>query len=600
MSVTFPQQIMSADASHIQEIGVPSSEFRVPSRGQGSRKSARRIGGLEHQLRRTVFQTVHPDWKSGLQTRNSELGTRNLSLKTLLVVALFLLVPSGLQAAGAQSMQSFLELKPQWSEFVGTSFRIEGQYAILVRDSLRMKNCDLPFRASQPIKLVGTSRVLEVSGRLAKEANSGKLYFEIDQVRQLPTDLQTLTERERTLLRAAPKQWYELAEWAAARGKFYNDEELLERAKVISRKGLNLERQELKELTPSALRTLSSRIPELGLEESLRLDWLHESYWLEWEALQKSAPQVDLAAEELDDKKDPVFQLLNRLDKDLPGAKTRVEEVLPLLVNEYRRHSVLTYHNASEAKRRTLERLFHIEIAAAAIARFTKPDGSNGEQIAARLDDLIAEQHELAEKHRDAELGFLAKTAATLTRNQLGELVQRCRDRKQEMLAKEALSNWLTRREQSLRKDGVTGLIQLADERLALVQDQPGASALLLEALQLAPKNEDVIERLKKLGYQEVNGQWVAPPSNPAAPIAPQPVANETDLERFIRLGVPKIGMTPAQLLKCLGSPQSLTRVATSGRVTETWVYREGTTVRYRVTVERRPNRGTSEVLSVK
>ena len=222
-----------------------------------------------------------------------------------------------------------------------------------------------------------------------------------------------------------------------------------------------------------------------------------------------------------------MFQLLNRLDKDLPGAKTRVEEVLPLLVNEYRRHSVLTYHNASEAKRRTLERLFHIEIAAAAIARFTKPDGSNGEQIAARLDDLIAEQHELAEKHRDAELGFLAKTAATLTRNQLGELVQRCRDRKQEMLAKEALSNWLTRREQSLRKDGVTGLIQLADERLALVQDQPGASALLLEALQLAPKNEDIIERLKKLGYQEVNGQWVAPQSNPAAPNAPLPVANE-------------------------------------------------------------------------
>ena len=215
----------------------------------------------------------------------------------LLAVIFLLSIPSGLQAAGAQSMQSFLELKPQWSEFVGTSFRLEGHYAILVRDSLRMKNCDLPFRAAQPIKLVGNSRVLEVSGRLAKEATSGKLYFEIDQVRQLPTDLQTLAERERALLRAAPKQWYELAEWAATRGKFYIDEELLDRAKVVSRKGLNLERQELKELTPAALRTLSSRIAELGLEDSLRLDWLHESYWLEWEALQKSAPKVDLAAE---------------------------------------------------------------------------------------------------------------------------------------------------------------------------------------------------------------------------------------------------------------------------------------------------------------
>ena len=518
----------------------------------------------------------------------------------LLPLALVLLAPAIATAAGAQSLQSFVELKPKWPEFVGSSFRIEGQYSILVRDTMRMKNCDLPFKASQPIKLLGTSKVVEVTGRLAKDEINGKLYFEIDQIRQLPTDLQTLAERERAIARGTPMQWYELAEWAGTRGKFYNDEELLERALIANRKGLNLERQELKELTPAALRTLASRIPDLGLEDSLRLDWMHESYWLEWEALQKSAPKVDLTAEEFDVAKDPVFQFLNRLDKDLPGAKTPpVEAVLPLLANEYRRSSVLTYHNASEAKRRTLERLFHIEIARAAISRITKPDGSNGREIADRIDELIAEQHELAEKHREAELVFQVQNSATLSRNQLGDLVQRCRDVKQEPLAKEAINRWLTRREMSLRKDGVTGLIQLADERLALLQDQPGAGALLLEALQVAPKNEDILERLKKLGYQEVNGQWVSPQANLAAPNAPLPVANETDLDRFIRLGVPKIGMTPAQLLKCLGSPQSLTRVATSGRVTETWTYREGTTVRYSVTVERRPSRGMAEVVAV-
>lgn len=514
-------------------------------------------------------------------------------------VAWLLLTPALVLAAGAQSLQSFLELKPKWSEFVGSSFRIEGRYSILVRDTLRMENCDLRFKSSQPIKLLSSSKVVEVSGRIEKEATSGKLYFEIDQIRQLPTDLQTLAERERAIARGTPTQWYELAEWAGARGKFYNDEELIDRSKIANRKGLSLERQELKELTPAALRTLANRASELGLEDSLRLDWLHESYWLEWEALQKSAPKVDLSADEFNVAKDPVFQFLDRLDKDLPGAKTVVEGVLPLLVNEYRRNSVLTYHNASEVKRRTLERLFHIEVATAAISRITKPDGSNGGEIANRIDELLAEQHDLAEKHRDAELDFQAKNSATLTRNQLGELVRRCRDRKQEAFAKEAITHWLTRRETSLRKDGVTGLIQLADERLALLQDQPGAGALLIEALQVAPKNEDILERLKKLGYREVNGQWVSPQANPGAPNTPLPVANETDLERFIRLGVPKIGMTPAQLLKCLGSPQSLTRVATSGRVTETWTYRDGTTVRYSVTVERRPSRGTAEVVAV-
>jgi hypothetical protein len=532
------------------------------------------------------------------------LCTLHSALCTGLFAFLLLLAPSTVLAAGAQSMESFLELKPKWGDLVGSSFRIEGHYAFLVRDSLKMKNCDLSFKASQPIKLPGASRVVEVSGRLAKDTNTGKLYFEVDQVKQLPTDLQTLADRERAILRGTAKQWYELAEWAASRGKFYSDEELIERAQIANHKGLNLERKELKELTPAALRALTARIPELGLEDSLRLDWLHESYCLEWEALQKSAPPVDLTADELDLTKDPLFQLLERLDKDLPGAKTPAGEVLPLLANEYRRNSVLTYHNASEAKRRTLDRLFHVEIATTAIARITKPDGSNGGEVANRIDELIPEQHALAEKHRDAELAFLAKTAATLTRNQLGDLVQRCKDRKQEALGNEAITRWLTRREQSLRKDGVTGLIQLSDERLALLQDRPGAGALLIEAMQVAPKNEDIIERLKKLGYQEVNGQWVAPQENPAAlnptaPNVPPPVANETELERFIRLGVPKIGMTPAQLLKCLGSPQSLTRVASSGRVTETWTYRDGATVRYTVTVDRRPSRGTAEVVSV-
>ena len=568
-------------------------------------KIAKHICRMATTPRRTAFPGRLGAWRLRDGLGRPSYAIRQTSYKIaicnlLLPIILLLAVPSVTQAAGAQSLESFLELKPKWSDLVGTSFRIEGHYAFLVRDSLKMKNCDLPFKASQAIKLAGTSRVIEVSGRLARDANNGKVYFEVDQVKQLPTDLQTLAERERAISRGTAKQWYELAEWAGSRGKFYNDDELIERAQIAKHKGLTQERKDLKELTPAALRALTARIRELGLEDSMRLDWLHESYSLEWDALRKSAPKIDLTGDDVDLTKDPLFQFLERLDKELAGAKTPAGDVLPLLVNEYRRNAVLTYHNATEAKRPTLDRLFHIEVATFAIDRVTKPDGSNGGEIANRIDELIPEQHAVAEKHRDAELAFLSKSAATLTRNQLGDLVQRCKERKQDELGNEAIARWLARREQSLRKEGVTGLIQLADERLALVQDRPGAGALLLEALQVAPKNEDIIERLKKLGYQEVNGQWVPPLLNPAAPNVPMPVANETDLERFIRLGVPKIGMTAAQLLKCMGSPQSLTRVATSGQVTETWIYRDGATVRYSVTVERRPSRGTAEVVSVK
>ena len=543
-------------------------------------------GGL--QIANCKLQIANCEPRRSGPCRVFQLSICNLQFaicNALLLLAL--IVPATTQAAGAQSLESFIALKPQWSELVDSTFRLEGRYAILTRDSLRMRNCDLPFKSMQLPKASGTSKVIEVSGRLAKEVTSGKLYFEIDQIRFLPTDLQSLAERERTISRGTAKQWYELAEWATARGKFYNDDELLERAKVINRNGLKLERQELKELTPQALRQLSARVPALGLDDALRLDWLHESLSLEWESLQKSAPNPDLTADEFDTTKDPLFQFLQRLDKDLPGAMTRADNALPLEVNEYRRNSVLSYRNANDSRRRKFERLFHVEVATAAIQRITKSNDSNGVEVANRLDEFLPEQHDLAEQHRDRELAFFSKNSATLSRNRLGELVQRCRDRKQEALAKEAITLWLTRREQSLRKDGVTGLIQLADERLALLQDQPGAGALLLEALKLAPTNEDIHERLTKLGYQKVNDQWIQPQGAPLTPNSPKPVGEETDLERNIRLGVPKVDMTSAELLKCLGSPQSLTRVATAGRITETWTYRDGVTVRHTITVVR-------------
>ncbi len=586
--------------------GLPIANLSFPRSAWERRSTALRPQRQQAVASRQTLGTQ----SVGKHVPTLSVGTRNrrvfqLSICNLqfaicnALLFLILILPATANAAGAQSLESFIGQKAQWSELVGSTFRIEGRYAILTRDLVRMRNCDLPFKPVQQLKVLGTSKVIEVSGRLAKETNSGKLYFELDSVRFLPSDLQTLAERERAISRGMSAQWYELADWAAARGKFYNDEELLDRAKVISRKGLQLERQELKELTPQALRQLSSRVPLLGLEETLRLDWLHESLSLEWESLQKSAPKADLTVDEFDTVKDPLFQFLQRLDKDLPGAKTRAEGILPVDVNEYHRNSVLSYRNADESRRRKFERLFHVEVATSAILRITKTDDSNGEEVAKQIDELIPEQHALAEQHRDRELDFLSKNSATLSRNQLGDLVQRCRDRKQDAFAKEAITRWLTQREQSLRKDGVTGLIQLADERLALLQDQTGAGALLLEALKLAPTNEDAQERLTKLGYQKINDQWVQPQAVPQTPNPQQPAGQETDLERNIRLGVPTVGMTAAQLLKCLGSPQSLTRVATSGRITESWTYRDGVTVRHTITVERQNLKGTAIVKAV-
>ena len=521
-------------------------------------------------------------------------------LLAIALVAQLVLAPQDLFAAAssAQSIQSFVELKDKWADLVGSSFRVEGHATIVTKNYVKLKACELTFRSTRTLpKLPGKSKVVEVSGRLAKESD-GKLFFEIDSIKELPTDLQTVKHREDALPRGSSKELYELAEWTTARGTFYGDDELLKKAKELSLKGLKFERLEFKETTPETLRKLAERARAEGLDRSLQSDLIHEAFWLEWDVLRKTPPPADLN-EEIDLKKDPLFLFLGRLDAEFVGAKTKTNDVLPLLINEYRRNPVLSYNNADVAARPVLHRLFHLEVATTAIARITKPDGSNGSEIAEQIDELIPEQHALAEKHRDNELAFLSKNSSTLSRTQLNDLVQRCRDRKLEVLAKEAIAHWLMRREQSLRKDGVTGLIQLSDERLALLQDQAGAGALLLEAFEQTPKNENITERLTKLGFKEVEGKWINPTANPNATETPLAPTAEAQIEINIRRGIPSKDMSPAQLKRCLGAPSSVTRIATSGQVTETWTYREGAIVRYTATIERRPNRGTAKVIAI-
>lgn len=527
---------------------------------------------------------------------------KSLIASGLLLVALLAFWPTSATAAGGngQSIQSFVDLKDKWQDLVGTSFRVEGHTTIVTKNYVKFKSCELPFRSSRPLpKLPGNSKVIEASGRLAKETD-GKLFFEIDSIKELPTDLQTLKQRENSLvpMRNSSKDWFELADWAANRGMFYEDGELLKRAKEIRVKGLKHERSELKEITPDGLRVLAGRARAEGLGEALSLELMHEAFWLEWESLRKLPPPNDLNAETNIDQ-DPFFAFLKRLDAEFVGAKTKTNDVLPLLANEYRRNPVLSYINADHSARPVFHRLFHVEVAMAAIARATKPDGSNGSEIADRIDELVPEQHAVAEKHRDLDLAYQARNSSTLSRTQLNDLLQRCRERKLDENANEAIKRWLVRREQSLRKDGVTGLIQLSDERLALLQDQDGAGSLLLEALEQTPENSSVTDRLTKLGYKELNGRWVSPRSD-AIPIESS-VAQSVDaqIEMNMRRGIPSKDMTPSQLLRCLGAPSSVTRIVTSGQVTETWTYREGAIVRYTATIERRPNRRTAKVIAI-
>ncbi len=552
------------------------------------------------QTRQRLFNAEARRAQSRKSTSNYWMCTK---CRLMFGVTVFCLLTLGgsqnLFAAGVQSVQALLEQKDRWPGLVGMPMQVEGHQTVLAKNYVKLKNCELTFRSMTPLpKLPGRSRVVEVSGRLAKDKD-GLLFFEVDSIRELTADLETLRLKENGL-RRSPNAFYELATWAAARGKFYDDQELIGRAKEINLKGVQLERQEMQPVTSAALIELAERARERGLDEALQFDFRHEAFRLEWDTLRKSATTVDLDAAELDVSRDPLFQFLKRLDAQFPEATERLPKPAPEASKEYTLSPVGSYREAEQPARRVLHRLFHVEVATAAINRWIKPDGGNGGEIAEQIEQLIPEQHEVAEQHRDRELTFLVKNAATLSRNQLQNLLERCRERKQEPLAKEAIQTWMKRREASLRKDGVTGLIQLADDRWTFLQDRAGTGGLLLEALKETPQDVEIVERLKKLGYEQINGEWRLPDGAvlPAKPADPR--ANETDLDRNIRLGIPSVEMTPVQILRCLGSPTSVTRIATSGSITETWTYREGTVIRQSVTIDRQRTIGKAKVIAIR
>jgi hypothetical protein len=120
----------------------------------------------------------------------------------------------------ARSVQSFNLQKDSWEKLVGVRLKIEGRYASLGGKLLRFQNCDLSFRAIDDLpKLSGISQTIEVTGKLVKQ--DGKLSFEVEQVRELPSDLTTLRDRRGRIPRGKSDGWYELGAWARQRGEFY-------------------------------------------------------------------------------------------------------------------------------------------------------------------------------------------------------------------------------------------------------------------------------------------------------------------------------------------------------------------------------------------
>lgn len=461
------------------------------------------------------------------------------------------LAASGIAFAAEEiwSIEQLNAQKEHWADWLDKPLKVEGRVSAVSKRQFRFVRCDLTFHVTEEqSRTVGNVRNVEVSGRMKKDKETGKLIFVADRVKVLPTDAEQFDSREARLKSANAEDWYELASWARTRGTFYGDDELLSRAKRAWLKGIHFERQSLPDGDAEARFDLADKLADSKLEEALRTELVHEGARLKWERAKNDARERTGFSE--------------WLAKTYPVATRPLDAVPVELQRRYEAQPLETFRAADDATRDVLARLFFIQVESTRILALAKNDGSNASAIADALEERVPERVDLIRKYRDQSFEWRKTSVTSASRQEALRLAEELKSRDQADAARDLLRRWIHSREDRLRKDGPIGLMQLAEDYLQLVQDEHTAVKLLAEAHKLDPSFADSSERLKQLGYRLEQERWVKGEASDGLQTPGQ--ASHGQLS---------IGMTSDEVLALLGTPTAKSRVFTSAGVHEVWSF---------------------------
>ncbi|HVW02900.1 MAG TPA: hypothetical protein VHB77_21250 [Planctomycetaceae bacterium] len=468
-------------------------------------------------------------------------------LPTSIVLA-FLFAFAG--AAQAMDVEEF-ESRREQLVAAGLTVKVEGRWSVFGRDSLKFRNCQILFRASESLPQSLHDRPnVEVSGTLVREGK--QTFFRVTSYHSMPSDIEQFTRLRAQLIVERADPWYELAAWGRKRAKFYNDTQLQEISDEAAMRGFSIERRKAARDDAGAFDRLLERARELKLPSDVRIELLHEKYQGQWQA-QKRDEHADLHG------------LANAIARDLPGAAEPLKSPEPKLRDEYLTNPTRVYADAKRDVRRQLDRIFWGEVKAAAIQRAAAPDGSNGFEIAQALDDAAPEFHPLAEEYRDRALALRAEQVGKLSRSEMLALRQEFITRQQPEQGRDVVESWLTFRRKKLDAEDIEGLLHLVEDYDKLLERRDQGTKLLLDAIAKAPESPGLKQALEGRGMRLRDGQWMTEAEFLNTP--------ETRMQQALREGRVEVGMTADQVRKGLGPPLAATRFATAGETTEVWTY---------------------------
>jgi len=491
----------------------------------------------------------------------------------VVLVLVSLLVAGSSADAAVMSVEEFVKQKASWKKWVGRRIEIEGRSGAIGIRSMRFLKCPgINFRWTPSVEQRPRAKnrsSFQVSGRL--RTDGAKLFFSVERVLKLPSDLERFQKRQPTGAKAGPEDWFALAAWADGRGRFYDDAELVERAQLANRRGVKLLRNRGRS-DADRLFAAAAEARKRGLSEMFRIEIVHE------------ALRAMLAAATADGAdRDRLAVLVKRITRELPDSREVPGEDPEALRTRYDLSPVAVYDAVSPGERRLLHRVLLAHVLLALIREDEKPGHTNAWELGQRVTREVPERKDVAETYFEAALRRDLDRVERLSAAELEKLAERLRKANRSADADRAIDRWLADRRLKLERDGAGGLIILAELHLALKNDVETAAALLLEADKLNPGNREVsseiAEQLGLLGYVRRDGQWVKDVE--AKPRRPE-----------VAFSSIRIGMSRKELLDENGIPQAISRIAQAGAFSEIWVY--GEPGGSRVAVHLRRKRGES------
>lgn len=449
------------------------------------------------------------------------------------------------------SVEEFEKAKASWPQMVGKELRIEGRYSFVARETMKFIGTDMTFVLTDDItRPQKNTRTVQVTGRMDRV--NGKPTFRVTRLRTRPSDLEFVRQRMRVLPADDIDAMHELGEWAAQRGKFYDDVDLKDLANEIHLKGIRSAKAGTAADDGQAMLALAAKVAEYELGESLRREYVHDGLRRFWKKQVKD-PKSDLKT------------FLKTVNTALPASQFPLPETDPATIQDYKKQPTDAYRKAEPKLRNRFDRLFHQEIARTHISRLDEEDGSNAAAMAELSSSLIPEDKSLRQTFLDRHVEYLRAGIKTATRQQAQSLAKLYEARKQPEDARKSLQEWLAARKNRIQDGNVSDLFAVSDDYVTLLNDRQGAAKLLFEVQEKNPEMPELAERFQKLGYVEVEGEWITKAKADKLPKDP--------IQEAMKRGDVTRGMTREQVFKTLGNPTSSSRFVSRDGFTEVWTY---------------------------